>query len=440
MEENALGDSFYIRALFSADCLQAAPGKPGGTKTSGSAGGGLNFKTLEFQKGDILYVDSTMFEGRPGLWRAWKVDEFGRKTPTWGVIPSRYRAQCELSLRANRDDAGGIGQRSVGRRSFRRILGILRFSIFRRNRRPDGYEKLGFGCGGLDNLRTSARVNRKPEKKKSNVLAIFYNDSFEAKDSAQEAQQQQQQQSSKAQSIDTLNSHATGSSSSTSSSTAMNITCVQPMPYQMITLVQPAKPRPVILFGPYGDAIATQLEQQYPGHFRTCPTTTLEMTASIDGVGSSNAGSPCSDYYLQCKQSGGSLECISLNQLVGVVESGRHPVVYALGNTLDQFRCHQLCPIVCNIQFRSPHHLKSTVNQWWKSTSNKTFNHVSYNMAKTMYMHARQVEAEFKDEVDFVVQGNNLTFMAGLIMDKVNEAQVRITWSRLDEKNNTSFA
>lgn len=64
------GDSFYIRAKF--DRLGDA-GDP---------------SDLRFRKEDILYVDNTMFNNVPGLWRAWVVDEDGHKRQ-WGTVPSK---------------------------------------------------------------------------------------------------------------------------------------------------------------------------------------------------------------------------------------------------------------------------------------------------------------------------------------------------------------
>ena len=66
------GDSFYIRTMFDRvgevnDSLQ-----------------------LRFRKDDVLYVDNTMFNGVPGHWRAWMVDENGQRQQ-WGIIPSKYK-------------------------------------------------------------------------------------------------------------------------------------------------------------------------------------------------------------------------------------------------------------------------------------------------------------------------------------------------------------
>jgi hypothetical protein len=65
------GDSFYIRAMFDRMGEQSE-------------------RELSFRKEDVLYVDNTMFNGVPGHWRAWLVDEDGQRQQC-GIIPSKYK-------------------------------------------------------------------------------------------------------------------------------------------------------------------------------------------------------------------------------------------------------------------------------------------------------------------------------------------------------------
>ena len=64
------GDSFFIRAMFDHQAE--------------------NPNELSFHKDDILFVDNTMFNGVPGLWRAWIVNEEGLQKQC-GAIPSKYK-------------------------------------------------------------------------------------------------------------------------------------------------------------------------------------------------------------------------------------------------------------------------------------------------------------------------------------------------------------
>ncbi|XP_068992333.1 disks large homolog 5 isoform X1 [Neodiprion pinetum] len=99
------GDSFYIRAMFDR---------------VGELGNNLQ---LRFNKDDVLYVDNTMFNGTPGYWRAWLVDQAGRRQQC-GIIPSRFKVEEELLLRRSlgdlETDAGRRGTTSARRSFFRR--------------------------------------------------------------------------------------------------------------------------------------------------------------------------------------------------------------------------------------------------------------------------------------------------------------------------------
>ncbi|XP_014609280.1 PREDICTED: disks large homolog 5 isoform X4 [Polistes canadensis] len=99
------GDSFYIKAMFDR---------------VGDVGDSLQ---LHFNKDDILYVDNTMFNGTPGNWRAWMVDQTGRRQ-TCGIIPSKFKIEEELLLRRSlgdiETDAGRRGTTSARRSFFRR--------------------------------------------------------------------------------------------------------------------------------------------------------------------------------------------------------------------------------------------------------------------------------------------------------------------------------
>ncbi|XP_076762837.1 MAGUK family member discs large 5 isoform X3 [Xylocopa sonorina] len=99
------GDSFYVKAMFDrvsevGDSLQ-----------------------LRFNKDDILYVDNTMFNGTPGHWRAWIVDQSGRRQ-TCGIIPSKFKVEEELLLRRSlgdlETDTTRRGSTSARRSFFRR--------------------------------------------------------------------------------------------------------------------------------------------------------------------------------------------------------------------------------------------------------------------------------------------------------------------------------
>lgn len=70
------GDSLYFRAGFDRT-------------------GELNEGELRFVKDDILYVDTTIFRGKFGQWRAWKLDEYGHRLRC-GIIPSQLKYASDL--------------------------------------------------------------------------------------------------------------------------------------------------------------------------------------------------------------------------------------------------------------------------------------------------------------------------------------------------------
>ncbi|XP_044015837.1 disks large homolog 5-like isoform X9 [Aphidius gifuensis] len=96
------GDSFYVKAMFDR---------------IGEIGDSLQ---LRFNKDDILYVDNTMFNGTPGHWRAWVVDQSGRRHQC-GIIPSKFKIEEELLLRRSLGDLETDNSRrgtTSARRSF----------------------------------------------------------------------------------------------------------------------------------------------------------------------------------------------------------------------------------------------------------------------------------------------------------------------------------
>ncbi|XP_026131794.1 disks large homolog 5 isoform X1 [Carassius auratus] len=100
--KDALGDGFYIRALFDhvGDLEQE----------------------LSFKKDDILYVDDTLPGGNLGYWLAWQLDENAQKLVR-GHVPSKSMmdqdSQQRYSVTDSKDDSGsGKTLSAAARRSF----------------------------------------------------------------------------------------------------------------------------------------------------------------------------------------------------------------------------------------------------------------------------------------------------------------------------------
>ena len=82
--KDVAGDSYYIRAMFD--------------RTVTDVGSCDNFsQQLNFNKGDLLWVDNTIYKGVPGNWSAWLLDKEGNKIK-WGLIPSKYKVKVSQNM------------------------------------------------------------------------------------------------------------------------------------------------------------------------------------------------------------------------------------------------------------------------------------------------------------------------------------------------------
>jgi len=97
------GDSYFVKAMFDRIPDSSDP------------------LLLRFKKDDILYVDNTMYNGVPGHWSAWLVNQEGQKG-TWGIVPSKYKVEEELLLKRTHgseiDSDGSRRSSTSTRRSF----------------------------------------------------------------------------------------------------------------------------------------------------------------------------------------------------------------------------------------------------------------------------------------------------------------------------------
>ncbi|KAH9511939.1 Disks large 5 [Dermatophagoides farinae] len=198
IQDNPIGDSFYIRAEFSRSSCSSS---------------------LQFNKGDILYVDSTLYDGKPcKYWRAWKLDPFGQPIEN-GHIPSKYNAECEMFRRlfcSNNDDM----------KSFRSIR-----QLFQRLTSNKSYNE--------NDTRLLASFSYMTNNNNVQDKQIDDHNSFEC--------------------IDNLQA------------------------YRRVQMIEQTKPRPVIIFGPYSHTIGKRLEMQFSSLFQLCQkkTETMIMMASI---------------------------------------------------------------------------------------------------------------------------------------------------------------
>ncbi|XP_072944694.1 disks large homolog 5 [Epargyreus clarus] len=122
------GDAFYIRAGFDR-CA----------KITSIGMNTIDEYSLWFRKDEVLFVDNTLFNGAPGLWRAWQLDCKGVKRH-WGTIPSKFKV--EEILRRSAGGAGGAG--GAAELEARRAGSTARRSFFRRKKHRDSKELASF--------------------------------------------------------------------------------------------------------------------------------------------------------------------------------------------------------------------------------------------------------------------------------------------------------
>ncbi|CAK1587309.1 unnamed protein product [Parnassius mnemosyne] len=116
------GDAFYIRAGFDRCAKITSIGMDT-----------IDEYSLWFRKDEVLFVDNTLFNGAPGLWRAWQLDGKGMKRH-WGTIPSKFKV--EEVLRRSSGAADSEAQR--------RASSTARRSFFRRKKHRDSKELASF--------------------------------------------------------------------------------------------------------------------------------------------------------------------------------------------------------------------------------------------------------------------------------------------------------
>ncbi|KAL0871516.1 hypothetical protein ABMA27_005232 [Loxostege sticticalis] len=116
------GDAFYIRAGFDRCAKITAIGMDT-----------IDEYPLWFRKDEVLFVDNTLFNGAPGLWRAWQLDCKGVKRQ-WGTIPSKFKVEEIL-----RRSMGSLESEAQ-----RRAATTARRSFFRRKKHRDSKELASF--------------------------------------------------------------------------------------------------------------------------------------------------------------------------------------------------------------------------------------------------------------------------------------------------------
>ncbi|XP_041982203.1 disks large homolog 5 isoform X2 [Aricia agestis] len=113
------GDALYVRAGFD--------------RSAAALGLDADEYALWFRRDEVLFVDNTLYNGAPGLWRAWQLDSKGLKRQ-WGTIPSKFKVEEIL-----RRSMGTLDSDAA-----RRASSTARRSFFRRKKHRDSKELASF--------------------------------------------------------------------------------------------------------------------------------------------------------------------------------------------------------------------------------------------------------------------------------------------------------
>ncbi|GBP27676.1 Disks large homolog 5 [Eumeta japonica] len=149
------GDAFYIRVGFDRCPKIASVGMDS-----------IDPHSLWFRKDEVLFVDNTLFNGAPGLWRAWQLDYKGNKQQC-GTIPSKFKVE-ELLRRSVGSLEGGDSQR--------RSSTTARRSFFRRKKHRDSKELASFSNTELGWLSDSGTLSDElPMMSYQRVERLHYN-------------------------------------------------------------------------------------------------------------------------------------------------------------------------------------------------------------------------------------------------------------------------
>lgn len=349
-KNNCIGDSFFIRTNYN------------------------RHSEFSFTKGQILYVDNTLFNGIPGhYWRAWKVDHFGNKIKC-GFIPSKYNP---INSKKN-----GNG------------LSIFKFipQLRRNSEKNSKYKKLNCKNDEVSNENILASYSNFPYTPSTSCIAI--EDKFEEN--------------------------------------KKNILKMkkdpQPSLYQMVRMTKSTSPRPVIIFGPFSHIVISRLDRQFFKLFRCVQkkTQTMIKMAQIREL-----NGQINDQFISCGEK--TSEFISIADLERIAYSGKHPIISVTGNSIDQFHQFNIYPIVFEIKVNSARQIKQLWNKKWETKNDKRKNQITKKMAKELYNSYKKIQIQFNNFEHFIINANeNLFFICCKIKRITIQEQNRAIWCNSD--------
>jgi len=347
------GDAYFVRSMFDRNPVDDYGDPP----------------HLSFAKDDILYIDNTMYNGVPGNWSAWFVNQEG-KTTQWGIIPSKYKVEEELLMK--RSLGGGApdpGESDGGGGSTRSSRGshwtkTARRSFLKRRK------------GGSSLARSSSRDSKE--------LATFSD-------------------------MGSLSSFAADSSCALHEDPHINS-------YVRVERLDYLVTRPVLIIGPLAEAVVDKLLSDYPHKFSRCkPKFTQVGHEDLERGVLENS-------LIEFKRRGSNYECTTVESVRDICDRNQHCILSIHLENLERLHQNQIYPIVLLIKFKTFKQLKEV-------KVNHMDSRVWQKDAKNIFEHTQKIEAEYKHLIsDTIHAGANLMLMCAQIATSIDQEQNKTLW------------
>lgn len=365
------GDSYYVRSMFAR--FHSEYSDP---------------PQLAFNKDDILYVDNTMYNGVPGHWSAWLVDQDGKRTQ-WGIVPSKYKVEEELMLKKS---SGELDQREGGS---------------------------ALALKANENARSKMRRSFLIRKKNKSTRSS-------SRDSKELASYSDVSSLSYADSMGAIHPDSSGGD-------ITSYVRVERMDY-LVT-------RPVLIIGPLADAVVDKLASDYPHKFARCEQKFVSWNHE-DLEREMLAGNSVVDY----RKRGAHYECTTVEAIREICDRNQHCILNIHIEAVERLHLNQIYPIVLLVKFKSvkqikevkvpPMPLASSSSSMvppssgsMMSSSSGSVERISQKDAKTIFEHTQKLEETHRHLVsDTIHAGANLMLMCSQIVNKVDQEQNKTLW------------
>ncbi|KAF6033025.1 DLG5 [Bugula neritina] len=310
---------------------------------------------LSISPGDLFRVENSLLYGQIGKWYVCKIDEKDNKIGSSGVVPSRIKMEESYSLRRSYSDV----MPDEDSKSSKRNGSIGRRSFFKR--------------------RSGRHQHQRSGSKDSRELTSF-------------------------------------SDLSASNDNVPTADDGAPLLYQRVEKIKCHYPRPVVILGPFAEALIQKLVnesfdkfKEYEEEFLNTDNTVIEDDIS-KGV------------FVDYKKVNDLFKVTRTDTLHRIAQSNRHSLLRVHPLAIDRMRRCKLYPIVIYIKHKSLKQIKEVKDPRFLP------DHLSSKSAKELFEYFSKIELEFKNLFTVEVQGANMAAMHQNIKRVVDEEQEKHVW------------